>query len=66
MGDFLSQLRRTDLAKRGGKDEVEMAADDFGEGVLGGLQGVTREQLQVGVAHFTSISPPPPKPDKEN
>ena len=32
-------------------DEVEMAPDDFGEGVLGVAPGVAREQFQVGIAH---------------
>lgn len=32
-------------------DEVNVAADDFGEGVLGVVAGVAREELQVGVAH---------------
>ena len=52
LGDFLGELRRADLPERGGMDEVEVAADEFGEGVLGVLAGVAREQLQVGVAHF--------------
>ena len=28
-----------------------MAPDDFGEGVLGVVPGVAREQFQIGVAH---------------
>ena len=33
-------------------DEVEVPADDFGEGVVGVVAGVAREQLEVGIAHF--------------
>jgi len=57
LSDFLGELRRADLPERSGMDEVEMAPDDLGEGVLGVLPGVTREQFQVGIAHFKSISP---------
>src|SRR5260370_3845414 len=32
-------------------DEVELGPDDFGEGVLGLVPGVAREQFQIGVAH---------------
>ena len=52
LGDFLGELRGADLAERGGKDEVEVAADDLGEGILGVLPGVARKQLQVRVAHL--------------
>jgi hypothetical protein len=48
---FLSQLRGTDLAERGGMDEVQMAPDDFGESVLGVPPGVARKKFQVGIAH---------------
>src|SRR5207244_3678283 len=51
LDDFLGQLGGTDLAERGGMDEVEMAPDDFGEGVLGILPCVARKQFQVGIAH---------------
>jgi hypothetical protein len=44
-------LGRTDLAERGGIDEVEVAANDFGKAVFGAVAAVAREQLQVGVAH---------------
>src|SRR2546428_574503 len=40
LGDLLGQLRRADLTERGGMDKVEMAPDDFGEGVLGVVPGV--------------------------
>lgn len=36
-------------------DEIEVATDEFGEGIFGMAVGVAREQLQVGgggVAHF--------------
>ena len=52
LGDFLGQLRRADLTDGGGIDEAEVAADEFGESVLGVLPGVAGEQLQVGVGHF--------------
>jgi hypothetical protein len=43
LSDFLGQLRGTDLAERGGKDQIQVAADDLGEGILGVLPGVSRE-----------------------
>ena len=52
LGDLLGQLRRADLAQRGGEDEVEVAADDLGEGLLGMLPGIAFKQLQVTVAHL--------------
>ena len=51
LGDFFGELRRADLAQRRGIDQAEMAPDDFGEGILGVLPGVAREEFQVGVAH---------------
>lgn len=39
-------------AERGGKDQVEVASDDFCESILGVLPGVSRKQLQVVIAHF--------------
>jgi hypothetical protein len=36
-----------------------MAPDDFREGVLCVIADKSAEQIQVGVTHFTSISPPP-------
>ena len=66
LGDFLGELRGTDLAERRGKDEIEVATNDFGESILGVLPGVLRKQLQVAVARFhISISSPPRKPDKK-
>ena len=58
LGDFLGQLRRVNLPERGGKDEAEVAANDFCEGVLGVMVRVADEQFQIGVAHAASISPP--------
>ncbi len=52
LGDFLGELRGADLAERGGMDEIEVAADDLGEGVFGAVAGIAREQLEVGIAHF--------------
>ncbi len=66
LGDFLRQLPGTDQAERGGKDEIEVATDDFGEGILRVLPGVSRKQLQIGIAHFISISLPTRKPDGKN
>jgi hypothetical protein len=43
LGDFLGQLRGADLAERGGEDQIEVAPDDFGEGILGLLPGLSRE-----------------------
>jgi hypothetical protein len=43
LGDFLGQLRGADLAERGGEDQIEVAPDDFGEGILGLLPGISRE-----------------------
>jgi hypothetical protein len=51
LGYFLRQLWRTDLAERGGKDEIEVATDNFGEGIFRIVPGVSRKQLQIGVAH---------------
>jgi hypothetical protein len=51
LGDFFGQLRGADLTERGGIDEINVAADDFGEGILGVLPGVAGEQFQIGVAH---------------
>src|ERR1022692_1730110 len=39
-------------AERGGKDQVEVASDDFCESILGVLPGVSRKQLQLVIAHF--------------
>ena len=52
LGDFLGQLRGADLAQRGGKDQIEVAADNFGESILGVLPGISRKQLQVTIAHL--------------
>ena len=51
LGDFLGELRRTDLTERGGMDEVEVAADQFSKGIFSVLLSKAREQLQVGFAH---------------
>jgi hypothetical protein len=51
LSDFLSKMCRADLALCGGKDQIEMAADDFRERLLGVVPGVAREQFQIGVAH---------------
>lgn len=53
-------------SQRAGINEVEVAADDFGEGVLSAVARVAGEQFQIGVAHVTSISLLQAKPDKEN
>ena len=45
LGDFLGELRGADLAEGGGEDEIEVAADEFGEGILGVLPRVARKQL---------------------
>ena len=66
LGDFLRQLPGTDQSERGGKDEIEVATDDFCEGILRVLPGVSRKQLQIGIAHFISISLPIRKPDGES
>ena len=52
LGDFLGKLRRANLTKRGGMDEINVATDEFGEGVLGVVAIVAREQLQIVFAHF--------------
>jgi hypothetical protein len=52
LGYFLSKLRRANLAKRGGKDEVEVTADDLREGILGMVSAVVSQQLKVGITHF--------------
>ena len=49
--DFLGELWRAELAQRGGIHQAQMAPDNFGEGILGVLPAVAREQIQVGVAH---------------
>src|SRR5207244_11357090 len=51
LGDFLGEFRGADLAKRGRINKTEVAADQFGEGLVGVLASVAGEQLQVGVAH---------------
>jgi hypothetical protein len=43
LSDFLGQLWGTDLAERGGEDQIKVAADDLGEGILGVLPGISRE-----------------------
>jgi hypothetical protein len=65
LGDLLGELWRTDLAERGGKNKIEMSPDDFGEGILSVLPGVSPEQLQVSISHFISISSPSKKPDEK-
>jgi hypothetical protein len=52
LGDFLGELRGADLAERGGEDQIEVAADQFGESIFGVLPRVARKQLQVRVAHL--------------
>ena len=52
LGDFLGQLRGADLAERGGKDQVEVAADELGESIFTVLPRVALQQLEVGVAHL--------------
>ena len=52
LGDFLGQLRGADLAERGGKDQVEVAADELGESIFAVLPRVALQQLEVGVAHL--------------
>src|ERR1043166_2238572 len=46
-------------------DEVKMAPDEFGEGVLGVVPGVARQQFPIGVAHVqknnVAASSDPPK-----
>ena len=44
LSDFLGMLCRADLAQCGGKDQIEMAADDFRKRLLGVVPGVAREQ----------------------
>ncbi|MGD0745659.1 MAG: hypothetical protein ABSA45_10940 [Verrucomicrobiota bacterium] len=56
--DFLGQLRRADLPQRGGKDQVQMSPDDFGEGVLQILSRVLPQQIQIACHSFESISLP--------
>jgi len=51
LGDFLGQLWGADLPERGGEDQIEVAAHEFGEGILGVLPDVARKQLQVRVEH---------------
>ena len=34
LGDFLGELRRTNLAQRGAIDQVQMALDERGKGIL--------------------------------
>ena len=41
LGDFLRQLRGADLAERSGKDQINVAADDLGESILGVLPGIS-------------------------
>jgi hypothetical protein len=65
LGDLFRELWRTDLAKRGGKNKIEMPPDDFGKGILGVLPGVSPEQLQVSISHLISISSRSKKPDKK-
>jgi len=43
LSDFLGQLRGADLAQRGREDQIEVAADDFGESILGLLPGISRK-----------------------
>ena len=52
LGDLLSQLRGAHLAQRGGIDEIQVAADEFREGVLGVLPGVAIKQIQVRFIHL--------------
>jgi len=51
LDDFLGQLRRADLAERGGKDQIDVAPDNFRKRLLGVVPCVAREQFQIGVAH---------------
>ena len=51
LGDFLGELWGADLPERGGIGEIQVAADEFSEGVFGLLPGVAGEQLQVSIAH---------------
>ena len=59
LGNFFRQLRGADLPESGRMDQVEMAVDDFSEGVLGVSPGVTREQFQIGLTHLhkDNVSP---------
>ena len=43
LGDFLGELRRADLAERGGMDEINMAANEFSERIFGVLLSEARE-----------------------
>ena len=52
LGDLLSELRLADLSRRSGMNEVEMTADELGEGVIIAVAVVAGEQLEVGVAHL--------------
>jgi hypothetical protein len=54
--NFFGQLRRADLPERGGKDEVKVAADDFGEGVLGVMARLPGEQVPVGISFHKYIA----------
>ena len=51
LGNFLGELRRADLAERSGMDEVEMSADDFGEGVLRVVAPVAVQQFKIAWCH---------------
>ena len=51
LGDLFGELGRADLAQGGGIDQAEMALDEFGEGILGVLLSVARQQFQIGAAH---------------
>jgi hypothetical protein len=54
--NFLGELRRANLAERGRMNQVEMAANDFREGILGVVPGVAREEISIGVAHVQSVN----------
>jgi hypothetical protein len=41
LGDFLSELRGADLAKRGGEDQIEVSADQLGKGIFGAVPSLT-------------------------
>ena len=51
LGDFLGELRRAHLAEGGGVNEVEVAADDFGKGLVGVVVNITPERFQIRVGH---------------
>ena len=51
LDDFLGQVRGADLAKGSGVDEIQVSADDLGEGVFSVLAGIAGEQFQIGFIH---------------